>query len=109
MKRSDLRRMIVKEMKAIKEEKAYGQMPNKQADGIDKLNEAWDLFDEVEDAYKSYCKNWGGQNRYSVKTPIIEKGVVVGSSNRKFTQKEFIEKIKTDDEFAEKFNVIKRR
>jgi thymidylate synthase len=58
------------------------------------------------DAYKAYCKNWGGQNRYSVKTPIIEKGVVVGSSNRKFTQKEFIEKIKTDDEFAEKWGEL---
>ena len=52
MKRSDLRKMIVTEMKTIKEEKSYGKIPNKQADGIDKLNEAWDLFDEVEDALK---------------------------------------------------------
>ncbi len=55
------------------------------------------------DAYKKYCKNWGGQNKYSVKTPILEDGVVIGSSNRKFTQEEFIDKIKTDDEFAEKW------
>jgi len=55
------------------------------------------------DAYKAYCKNWGGQNRYSVKTPILENGVVIGSSNRKFTQEEFINKIKTDDEFAKKW------
>lgn len=57
----------------------------------------------VGDAYKRYCKTWGGQNRYSVKTPILEDGVVVGSSNRKFTQEEFIDKIKTDSEFARKW------
>ena len=58
------------------------------------------------DAYKNYCKNWGGQNKYSVKTPILEDGVVIGSSNRKFTQEEFIEKIKTDDEFANKWGEL---
>ena len=58
------------------------------------------------DAYKNYCKNWGGQNRYSVKTPILENGVVVGSSNRKFTQEEFINKIKNDDDFAKKWGEL---
>ena len=58
------------------------------------------------DAYKAYCKNWGGQNKYSVKTPILKDGVVTGSSNRKFTQEEFIEKIKTDNEFAKKWGEL---
>jgi predicted nucleic acid-binding Zn-ribbon protein len=63
MKRSDLRKMIVSEMKTMKEGKAYGKMPKKQADGIDKLNEAWDLFDEVEDALKDVDDVFGEVKR----------------------------------------------
>jgi len=58
------------------------------------------------DAYKNYCKKWGGQNRYSIKTPILEDGVVVGSSNRKFTKEEFINEIKTNPMVAKELGEL---
>ena len=55
------------------------------------------------DAYKKYCKNWLGQDRYSVRKPITLSNGMEGESSRKFTLEEFIEKIKIDDEFAKKW------
>jgi len=58
------------------------------------------------DAYKNYLKNRNGfYNKDSVKEKININGIK-GSSNRAHTQEEFIEKIKTDDEFAKKWGEL---
>ena len=52
------------------------------------------------DAYKNYLKNRNGfYNKDSVKEKININGIK-GSSNRAHTKEEFIEKIKTDDDFS---------
>jgi len=55
------------------------------------------------DAYKNYLKNRDKfSNRDNIKENTIINGIH-GSSNRKYTKEEFINKIKTDDEFANKW------
>ena len=57
----------------------------------------------VGDAYKKYCKEWGGENKYSVTDTMTLEDGSIGGTSRKFNKGEFIEKIKTDDAFAEKW------
>lgn len=58
------------------------------------------------DAYKNYLKT---RDRFSNKDNVKEDVVINGmngSSNRAYTQEEFIDKIKTDDEFAKKWGEL---
>jgi len=57
----------------------------------------------VGDAYKKYCKEWGGENKYSVTGTMTLEDGTIGGTSRKFDKEEFTEKIKTDDAFAEKW------
>jgi thymidylate synthase len=55
------------------------------------------------DAYKNYEKNRDRfSNKDNVKEDVVISGIN-GSSNRAYTQEEFINKIKTDTEFAKKW------
>jgi thymidylate synthase len=58
------------------------------------------------DAYQNYLKN---RDRFSNKDNVKEDVVINGmngSSNRAYTQEEFINKIKTDDEFTERWGQL---
>ncbi len=58
------------------------------------------------DAYKNYEKNRNKfSNKDNVKEDVIINGVK-GSSNRAYTKEEFIDKIKTDNEFATKWGEL---
>ena len=58
------------------------------------------------DAYKNYLKTRDRfSNKDNVKEDVVIKGIN-GSSNRAYTQEEFINKIKTDDEFAKQWGEL---
>ena len=62
----------------------------------------------VGDAYKVYCNKWDGRNRNSFTYRVTLENGTIGGATRRFTEKEFIEKIKTDDEFAKKWGDLGR-
>jgi len=55
------------------------------------------------DAYKNYLKKRTFANKDNVREPVTLENGMTGERSRQFTQEEFINKIKTDDEFAKKW------
>ena len=65
---------------------------------------------EVSDAYKNYCKN-ADEGTFSRKWLKLEEsfdGFFTNEEYSLYTQEEFINKIKTDDEFAKKWRSQRR-
>ena len=58
------------------------------------------------DAYKNYRKKRTTANKDNVREPHTLANGMTGQISRAFTQEEFINKIKTDDEFAKKWGEL---
>ena len=58
------------------------------------------------DAYKNYLKKRTTANKDNVREPHTLANGMTGQISRAFTQEEFINKIKTDDEFAKKWGEL---
>jgi thymidylate synthase len=55
------------------------------------------------DCYANYLKKRTFTNKDNVREPVTLQNGMTGERSRPFTQEEFINKIKTDDEFADKY------
>jgi len=58
------------------------------------------------DAYKNYLKKRTFANKDNVREPVTLENGMTGERSRQFTQEEFINKIKIDDEFAKKWGEL---
>jgi len=58
------------------------------------------------DAYKNYLKKRTFANKDNVREPVTLENGMTGERSRQFTQEEFINRIKTDDEFAKKWGEL---
>ena len=60
----------------------------------------------VGDCYANYLKKRTFANKDNVREPVTLENGMTGERSRQFTQEEFINKIKTDDEFAKKWGEL---
>ena len=58
------------------------------------------------DCYANYLKKKTFANKDNVREPVTLENGMTGERSRQFTQEEFINKIKTDDEFAKKWGEL---
>jgi len=71
---------------------------------MNKLDKAYTDF--LGDAYKNYLNKRTSSNKDNINEPHTLANGMVGKVSRPYTQEEFINKIKTDDEFAKKWDII---
>ena len=58
------------------------------------------------DCYANYLKKRTFANKDNVREPVTLENGMTGERSRQFTQEEFINRIKTDDEFAKKWGSL---
>jgi hypothetical protein len=66
-------------------------------------NQSTDL---IGDTYANYLKKRTTSNKDNIRVPHTLENGMTGQISRPYTQEEFINKIKTDEEFAKKWDVI---
>jgi hypothetical protein len=66
-------------------------------------NQSTDL---IGDTYTNYLKKRTTSNKDNIRVPHTLENGMTGQISRPYTQEEFINKIKTDEEFAKKWDVI---